>query len=82
MREDVLVGMVVVLFALRDEAGLGLGRQGRVGPFALGLEEQGEGVCANVDGVGHGVLDAFCGSAKDNECQFPWPAGQRIIVKV
>lgn len=58
VREGVLGGAVAMMLALRNELGLGRGVEGRVGPFALRLEEEGEGVGADVDGVGDRVLYA------------------------
>lgn len=53
-----LVGVVMMFLALANEAVFGLCRNGRVVPFALRLEKQGEGVGADVKSIRYGVLDA------------------------
>lgn len=53
------VGVIVVLFALAYEAIFGFCCDGRVAPFALGFEEQGERVGADLDGICDGILDAY-----------------------
>lgn len=60
VREDVAAGRVGVVLGEGVEGVAGGRVEGRGGPFALGLEEEGEGVAANVDGVGDGILDT-CG---------------------
>lgn len=54
-----LVGVVVMLLTLANEAVFGLCRNGRVVPFALRLEKQGEGVGADVKSICYGVLDTY-----------------------
>lgn len=56
MREGVFAGAEVVIFAEADELVLGFWVERGIGPFALGFEEEGEGVGADVDGVCDGVL--------------------------
>lgn len=58
VREDVEARVVSVVFGEGVEGVAGCGVEGRGGPFSLGFEEEGEGVAADVDGVGDGVLDA------------------------
>lgn len=54
-----LVGVIAMFFALAYEAVFGFCRDGRVAPFALGFEEEGEGVGADLDGIRDGILDAY-----------------------
>lgn len=56
--EGVLGGAVAVGFAVADELELRFVGDGRVGPFALGFEEEGEGVGAYLFGVCDGIVDA------------------------
>lgn len=58
MGEDVLALSVGVLGGGGVEGVAGGGVEGRRGPFALGLEEEREGIAADLYGVGDGVLDA------------------------
>lgn len=58
--EDVFPDRVGVEFGEVVEGRCGGWVQGRGSPFALGFEEDGEGVGADVEGVGDGVLDACC----------------------
>ncbi len=51
VRDDVVVRVVGVSFATGEEDGEVVVLEGRVVPFTLGLEEEGEGVCADVDAV-------------------------------
>lgn len=57
MREDVEALVVGVIFGEGVEGVAGCWVEGRGGPFSLGLEEEGEGVAAYVNGVDYGVLD-------------------------
>lgn len=59
VRQGVRGGAVAVLLAAADEEVARVGGEGRVLPLALRLEEEGEGVGADLDGVGDGVLDAY-----------------------
>lgn len=58
MREDVLACGVCAVLGCAVEGIAGSWVEGWRGPFALGFEEEGEGVAANVDGVGDGIVDA------------------------
>ena len=58
MGEGVLAGAVAVVLALAGKEIPCLWGERRVVPFALGLEEEGERVGADVDGIGDRVLDA------------------------
>lgn len=49
--------VVGVAAAIRMECVAVGGVEGWVGPFALGFEEESEGVGANVDGVCYGIVD-------------------------
>jgi len=51
VRDDVVGGVVGVVLATGEEDGEVLVLEGWVVPFTLGLEEEGEGVCADVDAV-------------------------------
>jgi len=51
VRQDVLGRLVAVLLQVGVELGLGLGGQWGARPFPLGLEEEGERVGADLDGV-------------------------------
>ncbi len=57
--EDVACGVVLVLGAGGKELVFVVVEEGRVFPFALGLEEHGEGVTTYVQAVGYGVVHAF-----------------------
>lgn len=54
-----LVGVVVMLLTLANEAVFGLCRNRRVVPFALRFEKQGERVGTDVKSICYGVLDAY-----------------------
>lgn len=56
--EGVLAGPVAVVLAVAREEIPGLGGEGGAVPFALGFEEEGEGVGADVDGIGDRIVDA------------------------
>lgn len=58
VREDVACGVVFMLVAGGEELISVVVEEGRIFPFALGLEEHGEGVAAYVKAVGHGILHA------------------------
>lgn len=59
VREDVQALVVEVFLGEGVEGIAGRGVEGRRGPFPLGLEEEGEGVSADVDGIGDGILDTW-----------------------
>lgn len=59
VREDMSSRVVAVLLGLVVELVLRVRGEWWAGPFALGLEEQGEGIGADVDRVLDGVLDAL-----------------------
>lgn len=62
---DVLILFVRMVLAVGVEAIGGFGQKGRVYPFALRFEEEGECVGADVDTVEWGVLDAWtCGVSR------------------
>ncbi len=75
MREDVLAGVVGVLFGQGVELGFGVVGEGWAGPFALGLEEEGEGVGADVSGVGDSVLDTAGGGDVGADVHGPLKGG-------
>lgn len=57
--ESVFIGVIVVLFALADEAVLGFCCDRWIAPFALGFKEKGERVGADLNGICDGILDAY-----------------------
>lgn len=67
-----LVGVIVVLFALAYEAIFGLRCDGRVAPFALRFEEQCERVGADLNSICDGVLNTYWRaiSIVSNQCFF------------
>lgn len=59
MRDYVLILIVGVRFAVVVEGGAVVVYHGRIGPFALGFEEKGEGIGADVYAVQRSVVDAL-----------------------
>lgn len=57
--EDVQTLFVGMVFGKGVEGIAGCGVEWRGGPFSLGFEEEGEGVAADMDCVGDGVLDTW-----------------------
>lgn len=64
VREDVQARGVAVVFGRGVESVAGRRVEWRGGPFALGLEEEGEGVGADLGCIVDGVLDACIGSVQ------------------
>jgi hypothetical protein len=58
VRHDMLILLIIMMFALGVEALGGISQQGRVDPFSLRFEEQSECICSNMDRVQWCILYA------------------------